>query len=298
LNDAAYAAIVRGNMILNREQPTISGRVTVKHLASKNGKSVPIERALSPAMVKNLAAKGLRVESLFKNLVVNAGRGKLARLLGGSSSGGVDRIQLGDCVVDGLVRKDLYPADLGDVSLVHEIRSISGNPGATFDVDSVAYPDEVTKTDASIGTPGVLVAGGNSTLSDPGADFVSDGVNDSDTVTVLISGQSYVLGVVDVISSTQLSVDNPAGIAGAVGYTVQTPGTQVLFRKLINADNFPENQFGPVTVVHEAGLLFTDGTLFNRVLFQAQDNDIGLVLQPTDIDGTRIDIQLDWLITF
>jgi hypothetical protein len=53
-----------------------------------------------------------------------------------------------------------------------------------------------------------------------------------------------------------------------------------------------------VTVVHEAGLLFDDGALFNRVTFQQQDNGLGLVFQPTDIDGTRIDVQLDWLITF
>jgi hypothetical protein len=150
-----------------------------------------------------------------------------------------------------------------------------------------------------VGTPGILTAGVTSLLTDgTGADYIAAGVSEQDTVSVILNGEDFILGVNEVVDSTTLVVSNPGQLAGAVGYTVQTPGTQALFRKLISGDNFPEAQFGPVTVVHEAGLIFTDGTLFNRISFQQSDDTIGLVLQPTDIDGTRIDVQLDWLITF
>lgn len=285
-------------MPVARENLSVQGRVAIRHVASRDGVPIPLAAALSPKLVAELRARGLDPNRVFRNLVVNVGRGRLARLLGGGSSSYIDRVQLGDCKVSGVVRKDLYPADLSDVTLVHEIRDLVNNPGAIFDLDGTSYPDEVVKTDASIGTPGTLLAGVSSTLTDAGADFVADGVGDSDTVTVLLGGEDYTLGVKAVVSASQLELDNPSSVSGAVGYTVQTPGTQVLFSKLVNGDNFPEAQFGAVTVVHEAGLLFSDGALFNRVTFQQQDNALGLVLQPTDIDGTRIDVQLDWLITF
>lgn len=285
-------------MTVAKENLSIQGRVSIRHVASRHGRPVPMAQALSPRLQSELQARGLNPSLVFKNLVVNVGRGRLARLLGGGSNAFIDRVQLGDCRVSGVVRKDLYPADLSDVTLVHEIRDLVGNPGATFDLDGTSYPDEVVKSDASIGTPGTLLAGVVSTLTDTGADFIADGVNDSDTVTVFIGGENYTLGVRTVVSGTQLELDNPSSVSGAVGYTVQTPGTQVLFSKLINGDNFPEGRFGAVTIVHEAGLIFSDGALFNRVVFQQSDNSLGLVLQPTDIDGTRIDVQLDWLITF
>lgn len=285
-------------MTLAKDQLRPTGRVSVRHVASRNGIVMPMSQAMTPALERRLRERGLRPDALFHNLVVNAGRGRLARILGGSSFTHVNRVQLGDCLVSGVVRKDLYPADLSDVSLVHEVRTIAGNPGATFDVDLVTYPDEFVKINRDTGTPGVLLAGLTSTVTDAGADFVTAGVTDIDTVTVFISGESYTLGVNRVVSATQLEVENPNQLSAAVNYTVQTPGTQVLFHKLVNGDNFPETLFGPVTVVHEAGLLFTDGALFNRVTFQQQDNSLGLVFQPTDVDGTRIDVQLDWLITF
>jgi hypothetical protein len=285
-------------MPVTRDSLRPLGRVTARHVASRNGIVMPVSEALSPKLESELRARGMRPEALFNNLVVNFGRGRLARMLGGASTTYINRIQLGDCLVSGVVRKDLYPADLSDVALVHEIRTISGNPGATFDLDSTTYPDEIVKVNRDVGTPGVLLAGLTSTLTDSGADFLAAGVTDIDTVTVYIGGESYTLGVSRVVSATQLEVENPNQLAAAVNYTVQTPGTQVLFHKLVNGDNFPTALFGPVTVVHEAGLLFDDGALFNRVTFQQQDNGLGLVFQPTDIDGTRIDVQLDWLITF
>lgn len=281
------------------EHPGARGEVRIRHVATRNGRPVDPATALSAAARAELVRRGIRPELLGRNLVVNTGRGKLAALIRGVTSAYIDRIQLGDCKVAGVVVKTDFPPDLSDTSLVHELRDLGDNPGGTFALDSNSAPDEVTKVDATVGTPGTLAAGATSTLTDvTGVDFTAEGVNERDTVTVTLNGEDYTLGVNEVVSATQLEVSNPSQLAGAVGYTVQTPGTQALFSKIISGDNFPEGDFGPVTVVHEAGLLFSDDTLFNRITFNQSDNDVGLILQPTDIDGTRIDIQLDWLITF
>ena len=277
----------------------MSGQIRVRHIATRNGRVVPVKTIVSLNLRDNLKRKGIDPDRVFKNLVVNTGRGRMARLLGGGSQTYVNRVQLGDCIVDGAVVKTEFPPDLSDTRLVHEIRTLGGQPGATFDLDSTTYPDEVNKVSQAVGTPGSLSAGAQSLLTDTtGTDFVAAGVDDKDTVTVVLDGEDFTLGVISVDSPTQLTVANPSQLSGTVGYTVQTPGTQVFFRKLISGDNFPEADFGSETIVHEAGLVFTDDTLFNRVTFRQTDNTIGLVLQPTDIDGTRIDVQLDWTITF
>jgi len=285
------------------ESQGIKGRVSIRHLASVHGRSIPIAEALTLAVRRRLEAMGIRPESLTENLVVNTGRAQLARMIRRDPATNqriwIDRVQLGDCKVGGIVVKTDYPPDLSDTALVHEIRTLADLPGATFDLDSDSSPDEVIKVDASVGTPAVLTAGVTSLLTDTtGVDFVASGVTDRDTVRVWLGGEDFILGVDAVNSASELEVANPSQLAGPVGYTVQTPGTQSLFQKLISGNNFPEADYGPVTVVHEAGLLFTNDVLFNRVVFQAQDNDLGLVLQPQDIDGTQIDVQLDWLITF
>lgn len=284
---------------LLKEKERVFGRVRVKHVATRKGQPLPVQDALSPKAKEHLRAQGIRPELLGNNLVVNVGRSTLASMLRGVKTTFINRVQLGDCKVSGVVRKTDFPPDLSDVSLVNEIRTLGGQPGATFDLDGSSSPDEVVKVDASVGTPGTLVAGSVSTLSDiTGVDFVASGVNARDTVTVVLNGEDFTLGVNEVVDATTLEVSNPGQLAGSVGYTVQTPGTQALFTKLVSGDNFPESEFGPVTVVHEAGLLFADDTLFNRITFQQNDDAVGLVLQPTDVDGTRIDVQLDWLITF
>ena len=284
---------------LVKEKERVFGRLRARHVATRNGQPLPIRDALSPRAKAALEAQGFKIELLGNNLVVNVGRATLAKMLRGVSSTYINRVQLGDCKIAGVVRKTDFPPDLSDVSLVHEIRNLGGQPGATFDLDGSTSPDEVVKVNASVGTPGTLVAGSVSTLTDiTGVDFVAAGVNERDTVTVVLNGEDFTLGVNEVLGPTELEVSNPGQLAGAVGYTIQTPGTQALFSKLVSGDNFPESEFGPVTIVHEAGLLFADNTLFNRITFQQNDDSIGLVFQPTDIDGTRIDVQFDWLITF
>lgn len=291
------------NRRLENESIGIQGRVWVRHRVCVGGRRLSDAEITGPEFGPRIRARGLDPESLTHNLVVNTGRAQMARMIrrpqGSLTREWINRLQLGDCTIAGVVRKTDYPPDLSDQGLVHEIRTLAGQPGATFDIDEDSSPDEVIKVDASVGTPGILTAGVTSLLTDTtGADFVDAGVTDRDTVTVWLGGENYIVGVNNVVSTTQLEVANPSQLAGAVGYTVQTPGTQALFRKLISGDTFPEVDYGPMTIVHEAGLLFTNDVFFNRVVFLAQDNDHGLVLQPTDIDGMHIDVQLDWLITF
>jgi hypothetical protein len=248
----------------------------------------------------SLARRGIRVppELTTQNLVVNSGRLTLAQKLAGDTTAFIDRVQIGDCKVAGVVQKTLFPPDLSDTALVNEIRTLSGGPGGTFELDGHSFPDSVVKTEPA-GLPGTLTAGVLSTFTDAGADFVADGITDRDVLTVYISGQDYILGIREVVSATELEVENPSSLSGAgLAYKVTAPGTQVLFSKLINGNNFPESQFGPLTTAHEAGLLYSNDALFNRVTFVPDDNDVGLILQPGTVDGNIINIQLDWLITF
>jgi len=278
-----------------REQMPIQGVVTARHIATKNGVEIPWSE-----VEKSLASRGIKAprQTVKQNLVVESGRSQLAQLLGGDSSAFIDRVQLGDTKIAGVVQKTALPPDLSDVALVNEIRTLLGAPGATFSLDQHTYPATVTKTEPA-GLPGTLVAGVVSTFSDPGADFVADGVNDSDVLTVFIGGEDFSFGINEVTSPTLLEVENASNLSGSgLGYNIKTPSGQVLFTKLISGNNFPESQFGTSVKAHEAGLLFSNGTLFNRVVFVPGDDTTGLILQPGTVDGTVISIQLDWLITF
>jgi hypothetical protein len=278
-----------------KEAVGIKGVARTRQVATRDGQVVPWSQ-----IQKELKLLGLEAppERTTQNLVVNAGRNQRARSLAGDSTGYINRVQIGDCKIAGVVQKTTFPPDLSDVALVNEIRTLAGLPGATFSLDSHTYPDTVVKT-APAGLPGTLTAGVVSTFDDPGADFIADGVNERDQVTVFIGGEDYILGIKEVVSATQLEVENKSSLSGSgLGYSVSAPGTQVLFTKLINGNNFPESTYGPLTTAHEAGLLLSDDTLFNRVTFVPDDNDVGLLLQPGTVNGTVISIQLDWLITY
>lgn len=232
------------------------------------------------------------------NLVVNTGRAGLARLTGLANQPYVSKVQIGDCKVGGVVDKVDNPPDLSDTTLLNEIRRLDGQPGATFDVDSVSFPDAVVKT-APAGTPGVLIAGATSTFTDSSADFITDGVDDKDVVRVIIDGEDFLLGVDEVISPTELVVSNPFQLAsGATSYSIETPGTQVRFTKRILGDSFPEADYGNPVIAHEAGLIFSSGALFNRITIISDNNDVGLPLRPETIDGVAVDIYFEWTITY
>jgi hypothetical protein len=278
-----------------KEEVGIKGVAYTRQIATRDGRIVLWEE-----IQNEFAARGIEAppEQTQQNLVVNAGRNQRARSLAGDSQAFINRVQLGDTKVGGVVQKTSFPPDLSDVALVNEIRTLAGLPGATFSLDSHTFPDTVVKTEPA-GLPGTLTAGVVSTFEDPGADFIADGVNTRDQVTVFIGGEDFILGIKEVVSATELEVENKSGLSGSgLGYRVSTPGTQVLFTKLISGNNFPESTYGPLTTAHEAGLLLSDDTLFNRVTFVPTDNNVGLLLQPGTVNGTVISIQLDWLITY
>jgi len=232
------------------------------------------------------------------NLVVKTGRSGLAKLSGLPNQSIISKVQIGDCLVGGVVKKVENPPDLSDTGLLNEIRQLDGQPGATFDVDAVTFPGEITKL-APAGSPGVLVAGATSTFTDATADFTAAGVQVSDTVTVVVDGEDFELGINAVISPTQLEVANPFSIAsGATSYTIQTPGTQVRFTKRVLGDSFPEASYGSPVIAHEAGLLFTNGVLFNRITIVGNNNLVGLPLVPTTVDGISVDILIEFTITY
>jgi len=288
-----------------REQSSPKGFFTGRQVVElADGRVVPVTS--SPIIYDRLAERAARevghklqtgIEK--QNLVVAVGRDGLARMLAGSGNRiWIDRVQLGDAKIGGIVSKDTYPPDLSDNALVNEIRTIGGAPGGTFALDGYTFPSQVTKVQPA-GVPATLTSGTVSILTDLTSNFLTDGVNDDDVVTTFIGGEDYVLAVRDVISATQLEVENPGQLSAAgIGYKVTTPGGQVLFSKLVSGNNFPEASYGPITVAHEAGLLYTDGTLFNRVIFAPGSPNVGLLFQPADIDGITLSVQLDWLITF
>lgn len=282
---------IQGQLTITQVVEDASGA----RLLSELGPDDPVRKVL--AQRAEDAGMILCDKIVKNNLVVNSGRSNMCLSLGGDVRKFVNRVQLGDAKIGGVVVKDTYPPDLSDTGLIHEIRTLLGAPGATFNLDSATNPSIVTKSSPA-GLPGTLTAGVTSVLSDSGADFLADGVTDEDQATVFIGGETFTLGVRQVISSTQLEVENPSQVAGAgVAYTVQTPAGQVLFRKLVSGENFPESLYGPLTIAHEAGLLFNDSALFNRVIFAAGNPAVGLLLQPRDVDGVILSAQLDWLIT-
>jgi hypothetical protein len=250
-----------------------------------------------------LAAKaskdfGVKLQSVHRhNLVVNSGRLMTCRKLAERDLNAVIyAVQFGDCKVDGVVSKDLFPPDLSDNRLVREIRTIGGAPGATFELDGYEYPEQVVKV-APAGLPGSLTGGEVSTFTDASSDFVVAGVTDDDVVNAVIGGESFTLPIKRVVGPHDLEVENNGGIAGAgISYTITTPAGQVLFRKFVSGENFPTSLYGPMTIAHEAGLLFSDGTLFNRVVFAPSSPTNGLIFQPMDINGVTLGVQVDWLI--
>lgn len=296
----------RGGTVRLRERGSVLGSLSAKQVIElSDGHQIDLAQQgsddFSDRSHERAQALGVSlVPGLQKrNLVVSTGRDTLARQLAGDGSRKfISRIQLGDTKVSGVVSKDTYPPDLSDNALVNEIRTLLGAPGATFELDGYTFPSVVTKV-APAGLPGTLAGGPVSTLTDLTADFITAGVNDKDKVTVFIGGEDYSLGVLSVISATQLEVENPSQLAAAgISYNVTTPGGQVLFSKFVSGNSFPEAQFGPITVVHEAGLLYNDGSLFNRIIFVPGDPDVGLVFQPQDIDGISLGVQFNWLISF
>jgi len=289
--------------MINQDGLKPEGLVTATQIVTNSsGKHISLEKAIldSPSRLNYFVDKGINVPKhkvVKSNLVTNVGRSYTAHRIGGDSNAYIDRVAIGNTIVNGVVTKSSNPPDLDDTALIHQLRNINGQLTGSFELDSHSYPSSIEKYNPI--SQGTLIAGIN-TFTDDSASFLGTGlVNRRDILKVKINNIWHGLGIVSVDSGVQLTVDNPYDLAGtSLEYNIYTPGTQVLFRKLLDGNDFPVGEYGPVTVIHEAGLLTTESELFNRVVFIENDDTIGMILSPTDLVGTTISLQLDFLITF
>ena len=248
------------------------------------------------------------------NLIVNTGREILARMLGGTyevfgqETPYIDRIAIGNGEKTGNL------PNLSDTSLVSVLRNLDGVPVGVYGLNDLThaspdliYPDKVnvfpnTVTGWGSTTGTITIDASNRTiLTDPGVDFVSLGIERGQQVTINTSSSNpLVLGIRSVLSTTELVLHNPGGYVsgGQISYRVDSPGTQLLVSKLISGNDFPVSEFGNTTVIKEAGLIMSNGVLFNRVVFAPTDEDAGVLLQSDEVNGVEISVQFEWLITF
>ncbi len=278
-----------------------------------NGLYVPLSAAISDETYELLEERGYkRPEKEIRqgNLVVNAGREVLAQSLGGYwetqslVTPYINRITLGDGTKSGNL------PNLSDTGLVNEIQKLNGTTAGTFllngpnDVSpDITFPPSVQRYPGSgFGGSGTVTinSSGETLLSDSGVDYINTiGVQLTDQVTLNNSSTNpLVLGVREVRSSTVLVLHNPSGFTGGpLQYKIGTPGTQMLVSKLIEGNQFLKADYGAAVLVHEAGLLFHNDTLFNRVVFAPNDEEVGVLLQSDETNGVEISVRFEWLIT-
>lgn len=284
------------------------GHVTVKHtFKHKSGIILPFDPSF-------LAIENFKPEDTDKrNLIVSSGREVLAECLGGLyQTTGIDvpyinRITLGEGAKTGNL------PNLSDTGLVQEIQKLDGTVAGTFLLDGpdsgtpdVTFPSPEVRWPLSgtyTGNNGAITidASGDTILTDATVDFIATiGVELYDQVTFNNDlTNPLVMGVREVRSATELVLHNPTGYTnGAIGYNISSPGTQVLFSKTINGNDFPKADWGAAITITEAGLLFDNSTLFNRIIFGGTDEEKGLLLQSDETTGVESSIEIEWLVTF
>lgn len=238
------------------------------------------------------------------NLVVNAGRSTLARMMTQGYSRHIAFLQLGDAT------KSLNPPTLLDTGVVREIRKLDTLPGGTFAIDpdtevflpvqARRFPLDINLSWGSSASIAIDGLSGRTTLTDTSVNFNTLGVLFSDQVVLnTATTVPLALAVKRVLSATELELHNPHGyVTSSVQYRIENAGTQVLFSKLITgAGHFPAADYGAYTVVHESSLLFNDGAAWNRVTY-AQDDAQGILIQPPDVLGVEISARFECLVTF
>lgn len=260
-----------------------------------------------------VARKDVNVQNIERrNLVVNSGRQVLARTLGGYYQNASDDVPFINRLVLGDGEKSSNLPNLSDTGLVSEISDLSATPGGTFlladHLDAspdISFPSAVTRWPLS-GTwtagNGVITidANGDTILTDATVDFISViNIQLTDQITINNSSTNpLVFGVREVRSTTELVLHNPYGYTGTgVEWRAETPGTQMLVSRLVEGNDFDQATWGDGVVVHEAGLLFNNDTLFNRVVFAPHDEEVGVLLQSDEATGVEISVRFEWLVT-
>lgn len=300
----------------NFSSPKIKGQCKLQQVAyDEDGNPVPIEDAVADETLEHLQDQGYSPqlgETEDDNLVVNGGRRKTAQLVGGLVSGvDLNRLWLGDL---GNTSKSNAAPNLDDDALYHEIEDLSGQKNGVFLLEDKHIksppPDDRYPADDSAWAPTEAkvniysVGSGEETrLEDPNADFSNLGVQPKDQVVLNTSTTHPLrLGVESVKSTTELVLHNPRHYETpqneTVEYSIEIPGTQILVTRYISGDNFDPADWGPGVLVQEAGLLFSDDTLFNRVIYYPNDDDKGLFFQHSSVNGNEIGLRIEWQIVY
>lgn len=291
------------------ETQKVRGHFKATHICRKsNGLYVPLNQA-------DIARKDVSISDVQKwNLVVNSGRQNMARNLGGSFqtadpaqvSPYINRITLGEGIKSGNL------PSLSNTGLVQEIRKIGGTPSGTFLLNGpnevapdITFPAAAQRWPLSGDFTG---ANGNITIDGDGKTFLDDAtVQFVSTIDVQLTDQVTInnsptnplaLGIKEVVSETRLELHNPYSFTGSnVEYRISTPGTQMLVSKLIEGNDFTNAEWGEGVLITEAGLLYNNSELFNRVVYYPEDEEKGLLLQSDESTGTEISVRFEWLIT-
>lgn len=308
---------------MNKEKLHPTGICRATMIPTRNGKPIPFKEAMEiiePLLEKSGLKKPAK-EVVNGNLVVNTGRAKLASLLGKRKSettqgypvesSFINRLIIGNCVVNGSVDKPNNLTSLSDTALVSEIIDDSGNAKGKYTLDpdtDIIFPEAVARHPSGTSFPNMSATQGSigtdDVFTDNGQDFNALGVLKIDQITVLTGGVTnapVVFGIKEILNANQILIHNPNGFYGNnLDYRIDVPGTQVLFTKYVDGNDFsPTNGFASGAVlVHEAGLLFNDGTLFNRVVFRPDDNNLGVILMAERVDGVKMSVRFEWLVSF
>lgn len=285
------------------------GYVRYIHTAkTKSGIELPLSRSI-------IDVDGFKPLNSSKwNLVVNSGRQVLARALGGYYQTSVSPQavpHVNRLIIGNGTKTDNLPS-LADTGLVNEIQTLDGTPRGTFLIKGpydaspeISFPAASQKYPLVSGYSGpnatITINGDEETiLEDLTVNFIDDiGVTVTDQITINES-DPLVFGIREVRSNNQLVLHNPYGYTGtAIEWKVGTPGTQMLVSKLLRGNDFSLAEYGGFALIHEAGLLFNNNTLFNRVVFAPNDEESGLLLQSDELSsGVEISVRIEWLVTF
>lgn len=269
---------------------------------TRGGIHVPLEFATDKKGIKDISKW---------NLVVNSGRSTLAKCLGGYYQTASEDAPYINRLILGEGEKGVNLPTLTDTGLVSEIVKSSGVASGTFLLNGphvatphVSFPSAAFRypVDGSYtGTNAAIAINGDeeTILTDATVDFTSLGVLVTDQITVNTSSTNpYVFGIKEVRSATQLVLHNPFGYEGTtLAWKIATPGTQMLVSRLVEGNTFTVADWGGAVVVHEAGLLFNNSTLFNRVVFNPADEETGVLLQSDELTGVEISVRFEWLVT-
>lgn len=256
------------------------------------------------AWLKKKRMLAMPAGDLRQNLVVRQGRAAAARSLRQGYTRHIAALQLGDCI------KSAHPPSLLDSGVISEIQTLAGVPQATFAIDNATevfepglaqrYPADVSDL---WGGPGAVAisGGGTTTLTTTAVDLTTLSIQFGDIVVFNTPTATPVaLAVRRVISATQLELHNPYGYAStSVEFRIESSNSQIIFSKLITASShFPAATYGPAVLVHESAWLLNDGMCWNRVLYNAQDDNSGVLIQPADAFSTEIGVRFELTVTF